>query len=169
MTHSGGVAMCQSSEYRSAVRRSRPALFYDRASGRLQAAVKQDVGETGMTKPRIILCVVAIGLVLGLSACTNPYDPVQRTIGGGLIGAGSGAAIGAAAAGGHGAALGAAVGGAVGAVAGLITTPAPPAYHGYYNRRHYARYNKPRHHCIDCGHAAGSTATAAPTKAASGY
>ncbi len=47
-----------------------------------------------MTKPRIIPCVVAIGLVLGLSACTNPYDPVQRTIGGGLIGAGSGAAIG---------------------------------------------------------------------------
>ena len=34
-----------------------------------------------MTKPRIIPCVVAIGLVLGLSACTNPYDPVQRTIG----------------------------------------------------------------------------------------
>jgi hypothetical protein len=56
---------------------------------------------------------------LWLSACTNPYDPVQRTIGGGLIGAGSGAAIGAAAAGGHGAALGAAVGGAVGAVSGL--------------------------------------------------
>lgn len=80
-----------------------------------------------MTKPRIIPCVVAIGLVLGLSACTNPYDPVQRFIGGGLIGAGSGAAIGAAAAGGHGAALGAAVGGAVGAVGGLITTP-PPRY-----------------------------------------
>ena len=67
--------------------------------------------------------VVVVGLVLGLSACTNPYDPVQRTIGGGLIGAGSGAAIGAAAAGGHGAALGAAVGGAAGAVGGLITTP----------------------------------------------
>jgi hypothetical protein len=66
-------------------------------------------------------------LLLGLSACTNPYDPVQRTIGGGLIGAGSGAAIGAAAAGGHGAALGAAVGGAVGAIGGLITTP-PPRY-----------------------------------------
>ena len=52
---------------------------------------------TEMTKQRIIIpCVLAIGLVLGLSACTNPYDPVQRTIGGGLIGAGSGAAIGAA-------------------------------------------------------------------------
>jgi hypothetical protein len=78
-----------------------------------------------------------MGLILGLSACTNPYDPVQRFVGGGLIGAGSGAAIGAAAAGGHGAALGAAVGGAVGAVTGLITTPSPPAYHGYYNYRHY--------------------------------
>ena len=69
-----------------------------------------------MTKPRITPSVVAVGLIFALSACTNPYDPVQRTIGGGLIGAGSGAAIGAAAAGGHGAALGAAVG-------GLITTP----------------------------------------------
>jgi hypothetical protein len=72
--------------------------------------------------------MVVVGLVLSLSACTNPYDPVQRTIGGGLIGAGSGAAIGAAAGGGHGAALGAAVGGAVGAVGGLITTPPPPRY-----------------------------------------
>jgi hypothetical protein len=81
-----------------------------------------------MTKRQVTPCVIAVGLMLGLSACTNPYDPIQRTIGGGLIGAGSGAAIGAAAAGGHGAALGAAVGGAVGAVGGLITTPAPPRY-----------------------------------------
>jgi hypothetical protein len=79
-----------------------------------------------MTRLQITGGVVAVGLLLGLSACTNPYDPLQRTIGGGLIGAGSGAAIGAAAAGGHGAALGAAVGGAVGAVSGLITTPPPP-------------------------------------------
>src|SRR6266436_1051873 len=75
-----------------------------------------------MTKPRATPCMIAMGLVLGLSACTNPYDPVQRFVGGGLIGAGSGAAIGAAAAGGHGAALGAAVGGAVGAVTGLTAT-----------------------------------------------
>jgi len=81
-----------------------------------------------MIKPWITLCVVAVGLLFGVSACTNPYDPVQRTIGGGLIGAGSGAAIGAAAAGGHGAALGAAVGGVVGAVGGLITTPPPHRY-----------------------------------------
>ena len=48
-----------------------------------------------MTKSQITPGVVAVGLLLWLSACTNPYDPVQRTIGGGLIGAGSGAAIGA--------------------------------------------------------------------------
>ena len=73
-------------------------------------------------KPRITPHVVAVALMFGLSACTNPYDPVQRFIGGGLIGAGSGAAIGAAAVDGHGAALGAAIGGAVGALGGLITT-----------------------------------------------
>jgi hypothetical protein len=117
--------------------------------------------------------VVATGLILGLSACTNPYDPVQRFVGGGLIGAGSGAAIGAAAAGGHGAALGAAVGGAVGAVTGLITTPPPPAYgyynhrhYGYYNQRQYASYHRRRHHCVNCGQ---SVATAAQTNAPSGY
>ena len=121
-----------------------------------------------MTRPLMTPFVVATGLLLGLSACTNPYDPVQRMIGGGLIGAGSGAAIGAAAAGGHGAALGAAVGGAVGAVGGLITTPPPPAHYGYYNHRHYGYYNhrqyasdnQRRHHCVDCGQAAGSTTTA---------
>jgi hypothetical protein len=46
-----------------------------------------------------------LGLILGLSACTNPYDPAQRLVGGGLLGAGAGAAIGAAAGGGPGAAL----------------------------------------------------------------
>ena len=41
----------------------------------------------------------ALGLAVaaGLSGCTNPYDPGQRAVGGGLIGAGAGAAIGAAA------------------------------------------------------------------------
>jgi hypothetical protein len=115
-----------------------------------------------MTKPRAAPCMIAMGLVLGLSACTNPYDPVQRFVGGGLIGAGSGAAIGAAAAGGHGAALGAAVGGAVGAVTGLLTTPPPPAYHGYYNHRHYAS-NGRRHY------AARSAPRTASTNASSGY
>ena len=126
------------------------------------------LGNSEMTRLRMISYVVTAGLALCLSACTNPYDPVQRFIGGGLIGAGSGAVIGAAAAGGHGAALGAAIGGAVGAVGGLITTPPPPAHYGYYNHRHYgyydhrqyASYNRRRHNCVDCGQAAGTTATA---------
>src|SRR5215471_7993838 len=62
-------------------------------------------------------------LALGLSAWTNPYDPVQRGFAGGLWGAASGAAIGAAAGGGPGAALGAAVGGATGIFGGVATTP----------------------------------------------
>jgi hypothetical protein len=124
-----------------------------------------------MTKSGIIPSVVALGLIPGLSACTNPYDPVQRFVGGGLIGAGSGAAIGAAAAGGHGAALGAAVGGAVGAVTGLITTPPPPVHHSFYNHRHYGSYDY-RHYASDNGRrhrTNGSTATAAATNAPSSY
>src|SRR5271156_5531977 len=50
---------------------------------------------------RIAPCVIA-ALALGLSACTNPYDPVQRGLGGGILGAASGAAIGGAAGGGGG-------------------------------------------------------------------
>ena len=69
---------------------------------------------------------IAFAFALGLSACTNPYDPGQRAIGGGLIGAGAGATIGAAAIGGTGAAIGAASGGALGAITGAVTTPPPP-------------------------------------------
>jgi len=89
-----------------------------------------DLTETIVT--RTVPCVIA-ALVLGLSACTNPYDPVQRGLGGGVIGAASGAAIGAAAGGGPGAALGAAIGGATGIVGGVATTPPPPpgTYYGY--------------------------------------
>lgn len=78
--------------------------------------------------------VVGAGLMLALASCTNPYDPAQRAVGGGLIGAGAGAAIGGAAAGGAGAAIGAATGGAVGAATGALTTPPPPPpppYRGY--------------------------------------
>jgi len=75
-------------------------------------------------------CGIVVALGLGLTACTNPYDPVQQAIGGGLIGAGAGAAIGAAAGGGPGAALGAAIGGAVGVLGGAASTP-PPGYYGY--------------------------------------
>src|SRR5438046_4918188 len=79
-----------------------------------------------MMKRLIAPGVVAAALMLGLAGCTNPYDPAQRAIGGGLLGAGAGAAIGGAAAGGHGAALGAAIGGAAGLLGGVATTPPPP-------------------------------------------
>jgi len=70
----------------------------------------------------------ALGLtaVLALGACTNPYDPGQRAVGGGLIGAGAGAGIGALAGGGKGAAIGGLTGAALGAGTGYITTPQPP-------------------------------------------
>ena len=81
---------------------------------------------------RIAPYVIAVA-ALGLSACTNPYDPVQRGLGGGILGAASGAAIGAAAGGGPGAALGAAIGGATGIFGGVASTPPPPpgTYYGY--------------------------------------
>ncbi len=70
--------------------------------------------------------LVGAGMILALASCTNPYDPGQRAVGGGLIGAGAGAAIGGIAGGGRGAAIGALTGGAVGAVTGAATTPPPP-------------------------------------------
>jgi hypothetical protein len=38
-------------------------------------------------KKLISSCAFAVGLAIGLSACTDPYDPGQRAIGGGLFGA----------------------------------------------------------------------------------
>jgi uncharacterized protein YcfJ len=81
-----------------------------------------------MTKESIGPREITLALALALSACTNPYDPGQRAVGGGLIGAGAGAAIGAAAGGGRGAAIGAASGGALGAITGAATTPPPRRY-----------------------------------------
>ena len=74
--------------------------------------------------------VAAFAALTALSACTNPYDPVQRTVGGAAIGAGAGAALGGAFGGWHGAGRGALAGGALGAVTGEVTTPhPPPAYY----------------------------------------
>lgn len=75
---------------------------------------------------RVLYAVVAIGLATSLSACSNPYDPGQRALGGAAIGAGTGAAIGGIAGGGRGALTGAVIGGAVGAAGGALTTPSPP-------------------------------------------
>lgn len=111
-----------------------------------------------------LLWLLAFCLMLtGLSACTNPYDPAQRAIGGGLVGAGAGAAIGAAAGGGHGAALGAAIGGVTGALAGVATTPPPPGYYGYGYRHHrYYASHRRHHHCRSCRHTARSWANPTP-------
>ena len=75
-----------------------------------------------MTKAFLAPGGLALSLAHSLPACTNPYDPGQRAIGGGLIGGGVGAAIGAAAGGGTGAAIGAASGGVLGAITGAATT-----------------------------------------------
>ena len=75
--------------------------------------------------------------------CTDPYDPGQRAIGGGLFGAGTGAAIRGIAGGGGGAATGPLIGGALGAVGGVATTPSPGYYgdgyggYGSYGTRYY--------------------------------
>ena len=83
----------------------------------------------------------AFGVVLALSACTNPYDPGQRALGGAAIGAGAGAAIGGAVGGWHGAGIGALAGGALGAVTGAVTTPHPPP--AYYSPPSRPAYNPP--------------------------
>ncbi|MSP00012.1 MAG: hypothetical protein EXR07_03015 [Acetobacteraceae bacterium] len=82
-------------------------------------------------KRHITLAALGLGTLLSASACTNPYDPGQRAVGGALIGAGTGAAIGAVAGGGRGAATGALIGGGVGAAGGYLTTPQRPQYGGY--------------------------------------
>jgi hypothetical protein len=93
------------------------------------------------TKAFLSLTLVA---GLGLTACSNPYDPGQRAVGGGLLGAGAGAGLGAIAGGGRGAAIGALAGGALGAAGGAATTPNAPRerYYeqpapGYYQRPGY--------------------------------
>jgi uncharacterized protein YcfJ len=89
--------------------------------------------------------VSAVGAVclLATAAHADPYNPGERALGGGLVGAGTGAVIGAIAGGGRGAGIGAAVGGGLGAVAGAATTPARPprsAYHRHYRYAHHRYY-----------------------------
>lgn len=89
-----------------------------------------NLDSNGVTPLHKILALAAVSL---LAACTNPYDPAQRAVGGALLGAGSGAAIGGAVGGGHGAAVGAAIGGVTGLFGGVATTPPSPpgTYYGY--------------------------------------
>jgi osmotically inducible lipoprotein OsmB len=68
---------------------------------------------------------LTLGLVLAasLSAC-NSYNPAERALVGGVVGAGTGAIIGGASTGQPGGALvGAAIGGVGGAALGAATTP----------------------------------------------
>jgi hypothetical protein len=81
-------------------------------------------GPYAMKKNTLLGLTLVAGL--GLSACTDPYDPGQRAVGGGLLGAGAGAALGGIAGGGRGAAIGALAGGALGAAGGAATTPSAP-------------------------------------------
>ncbi len=95
---------------------------------------------------RVVLSLTLVA-GLGLTACTNPYDPGQRAVGGGLLGAGAGAALGGIAGGGRGAAIGALAGGALGAAGGAATTPvAPQPYYqqpGYYQQPAPGYYQQP--------------------------
>ena len=72
-----------------------------------------------------MLSVTAMTLALGLGACTDPYSPGQRAVGGGVIGGLGGAGIGALAGGGKGALIGGLAGSALGAGTGAATTPRP--------------------------------------------
>jgi hypothetical protein len=76
--------------------------------------------------PKKTLTFALLGLALGLGGCTNPNDPGQRAVGGGLLGGAAGASIGALAGGGKGALIGGLAGTAVGAGTGYITTPQRP-------------------------------------------
>ncbi len=78
------------------------------------------------------IAALGAGLSVALAACSNPYDPTQRALGGGAIGAGAGALLGGIAGGGRGALAGALIGGAVGAAGGAATTPSPPPQQPYY-------------------------------------
>jgi hypothetical protein len=86
---------------------------------------------------------LAMGAALALAGCTDPYDPGQRAVGGGLLGAGAGAAIGGIAGGGRGAALGALIGAGAGAVGGAVTTPTPPPPPYYPRGYQEGGYNPP--------------------------
>ena len=95
-----------------------------------------------MKKRATFASVIGAGLLMATAAFADPYNPGERALGGGLLGAGTGAVIGAIAGGGRGAGIGAAVGGGLGAVAGVATTPARPrsTYRRHYHYAHHRYY-----------------------------
>ncbi|BBF94222.1 hypothetical protein BLTE_29070 [Blastochloris tepida] len=76
--------------------------------------------------------LVASAIALALGGCSQ-YSSRDRAVAGGLIGAGTGAAIGAAATGTGGGAL---AGGAIGAVAGAAIGAATTPERCYWSRRY---------------------------------
>jgi hypothetical protein len=95
-----------------------------------------------MRKPVTFANVIGAGLLMATAAVADPYSPGERALGGGLLGAGTGAVIGAIAGGGRGAGLGPAGGGGLGAGAAAPTTPARPrsAYRRHYHYAHHRYY-----------------------------
>lgn len=90
-----------------------------------------------------LLIVAATGLLL--AGCSE-YSRSDRALGGGLIGAGAGAAVGGIATHSAGGALvGGVLGGAAGAIIGSETTPraCTRRYYDYYGRPHYRRVQCP--------------------------
>jgi hypothetical protein len=81
-----------------------------------------------MMKRILTPAAAALAIAMAVAGCTDPYDPGQRAVGGGLLGAAGGAGIGALAGGGKGALIGGLAGGALGAGTGYITTPQRPGY-----------------------------------------
>ena len=75
-----------------------------------------------MRKQSTIVGLISGGLVLATTAFVEPCNLADRALGGGLVGAGTGAVIGAIAGGGRGAGIGAAVGG------GVARSRAPPLH-----------------------------------------
>jgi osmotically inducible lipoprotein OsmB len=90
--------------------------------------------------------LIAVGLAASLGAC-NSYNPNDRALAGGLIGAGTGAVVGGLATGRAGGAVaGAVIGGAGGAIIGAATTPR--GYRGGRTCRGYDAYgNYVRYRC----------------------
>jgi hypothetical protein len=107
-------------------------LDLDRKLIKQPAPLSSLLGRKRMTKQSTIASVIGAGFMLATTAVADPYNPADRAVGGGLVGAGTGAIIGAIAGGGRGAGIGAAVGGGVGAIAGAATTP-PRPYHRYHH------------------------------------
>src|SRR5260370_13244197 len=79
-----------------------------------------------MKRQATVAGVIGAGLIYAMAASADPYNPAERALGGGLLGAGTGSVIGAIAGGGRGAGIGAPGWGGLGAGGGAGTSPRPP-------------------------------------------